>query len=67
MNKQYCLDPARIYISGCSGGGRAASWVAMGYPDVFSGGLYMIGADLYRALPNIMLPRSTSPIRSFSR
>lgn len=39
------LDPGRIYISGFSGGGRMASYVAALFPQVFTGGLYICGVE----------------------
>ena len=48
MGRQYAIDPARVYISGNSGGGRLASRVAMAFPDVFTGGQYHVGADDHR-------------------
>lgn len=39
------IDPARVYIGGFSGGGRVASRIAAGYPDVFRGGLFVATSD----------------------
>ncbi len=39
------LDPARVYVSGFSGGAHVAERLALGYPDIFSGGLLDAGAD----------------------
>lgn len=41
----YNIDPQRVYVSGVSGGGRCASWVATSYADIFSGGFYMVGCN----------------------
>lgn len=43
LQKQYRIDPKRIYASGMSGGGRCASLVAPAYADIFSGGIYQVG------------------------
>lgn len=51
MRKLYNIDPERIYVSGNSGGGRCASSVAVNFSDVFSGGLYEIGANVWVKLP----------------
>ncbi len=48
MQKQYRIDPRRIYASGTSGGGRCASMVAPAFPDVFSGAIYLIGCNSVR-------------------
>ena len=45
----YKIDPLRVYASGGSGGGRCASMLAMGFPDVFTGGGYpIIGTNYFK-------------------
>ena len=51
MPKQYSIDPDRIYITGVSGGGRCSSMLGVIAPDLFRGGMYVIGSDFYRPLP----------------
>jgi pimeloyl-ACP methyl ester carboxylesterase len=51
MRKKYNIDPDRIYVSGISGGGRVASFLAMHYPDVFSGGIFVVGVEYWEPLP----------------
>jgi len=41
------LDRKRIYIGGMSGGGRIASMTATRFPQMFSGGLYIVGANFW--------------------
>lgn len=41
------LDRKRIYIGGMSGGGRIASMTAPRFPEMFSGGLYIVGANFW--------------------
>jgi hypothetical protein len=41
-------DPRRVYVGGVSGGGRISSISAIGFPEVFSGGFYIIGCNFYR-------------------
>ena len=41
------LDRKRIYIGGMSGGGRIASMTAPRFPELFSGGLYIVGANFW--------------------
>ncbi len=48
----YKIDDDRIYISGTSGGGKVASILGIAWPDVFRGGLYIIGSTYYREVPN---------------
>lgn len=49
--KAYNVDPKRVYVGGFSGGGRIASIMPVAWPDVFAGGVYMMGSSFYRALP----------------
>lgn len=48
--RQYKIDEQRVYVSGMSGGGRCASWAAISYPDVFTGGLFICGVNFYKPL-----------------
>lgn len=50
--KRFDVDPRRVYVGGFSGGGRTATRVAMHYPEVFRGGLYMGGCSYYRDVAN---------------
>jgi len=43
----YAIDPARVYLSGYSGGARVAGLLAPSYPAVFRGALYIGGAELW--------------------
>ena len=45
--KSAALDRNRIYIGGMSGGGRIASLTAPRFPQMFSGGLYIVGANFW--------------------
>jgi len=49
--RRYAIDSDRIYVTGVSGGGRCASILGVIAPDIFRGGMYMIGSDFYRPLP----------------
>ncbi len=52
MQKLYNIDKSRIYISGNSGGGRCASYSAVIFPDVFTGGaFYVIGCNFWDTIP----------------
>lgn len=51
LQKLYRIDPERIYIAGYSGGGRISSVLSVVYPEVFRGGLFMVGCDWFRPLP----------------
>jgi predicted esterase len=50
MKKIYNIDPNRVYIAGASGGGRISSMLGVCYPDVFKGGMYIIGCNYYREM-----------------
>lgn len=47
MQKLYNIDPNRVYVAGISGGGRVASITAFHHSDVYSGGIFVIGADYW--------------------
>src|SRR5947209_3298871 len=51
VTRRYAIDPDRVYVTGVSGGGRCASILGVIAPDIFRGGMYMIGSDFYRPLP----------------
>lgn len=45
------IDPARIYLSGISGGGRCASILWACFPETFTGAVPIVGLDSYRPAP----------------
>jgi len=51
IQRAYHVDPARVFVSGLSGGGRVAAMQAVDYPDVFSGGFPIIGVTTYLHVP----------------
>jgi poly(3-hydroxybutyrate) depolymerase len=56
MKQRYTLDDRRTYVAGVSGGGRTASFLGVCFPDVFTGGFYMIGCNMYKQLPSTEQP-----------
>jgi len=50
MTAQYNIDTDRVYISGCSKGGRIASQLGLLFADVFDGAMPMDGCDWYEQL-----------------
>ena len=48
IQKLYRTDPKRIYVGGLSGGGIVSSVIAFHYSDVFTGGVFVIGALFWR-------------------
>ncbi len=61
MQQLYHIDPKRIYISGLSGGARVASHIAIGYGDIFRGGLFIAGND---SIGSISVPVPNAEILS---
>jgi len=47
MRQLYSIDPARVYISGHSGGSRVASMLAVAYADMFSGAVCFMGVNFF--------------------
>jgi pimeloyl-ACP methyl ester carboxylesterase len=52
MQKLYKLDDTRIYIAGFSSGAQLATWLLRAYPDVFSGGYFLMGGWFYDRFPS---------------
>ncbi|MBU4460960.1 MAG: prolyl oligopeptidase family serine peptidase [Verrucomicrobia bacterium] len=50
MRKLYKIDANRIYVSGFSGGGRVASMLAMTHPEIFSGGIFVMGVSYWEPM-----------------
>jgi hypothetical protein len=65
MKSLYRIDKTRVYAAGLSGGGRAASMLGVGFPDVFAGGCYIVGCDFYRDVaaggPGLLWARNFFP------
>lgn len=45
MLHQYKIDPKRIYVMGIGNGGKVAARMAVGFGDIFAGGLFIDGTD----------------------
>jgi predicted esterase len=53
MKKRYNIDPKRVYVAGFSGGGVHATHMVQGFPDVFSGGYFLVwGGGFYDMFEN---------------
>ena len=52
LRERYELDENRFYLSGFSGGGRLTTLGMFHFPEVFTGGFPMSGADHFQKLPN---------------
>ena len=46
-DRNYRIDASRVYVSGFSGGGRTASAVAPEYAQIFTGAIYICGANFW--------------------
>ena len=53
MEKSYKIDPARVYLSGISGGARMSVFTSFHYPDFFTGIIPICGADYFRPVPKV--------------
>lgn len=52
--KRYKVDKQRIYVSGMSGGGRMTCMAGLYYPQVFTGGVPIVGTLYFR---DVKLPK----------
>jgi hypothetical protein len=50
--QRFNIDPARVYVSGFSGGGRIASMLGVAYTDLFPGAIPFCGANFYLNIPS---------------
>lgn len=46
-DREFRIDPSRVYVSGFSGGGRTASAVAPEYAQIFTGAIYICGVNFW--------------------
>jgi len=47
MKRLYNIDENRVYVSGFSAGACGATMMVRGYPEVFHGGLFLMGGHFY--------------------
>jgi len=47
IEKNYKIDGERVYLTGFSGGGKAASIVSAQYPQIFKGAIFNCGASFW--------------------
>jgi predicted esterase len=52
LQKRFNIDPARVYVSGFSGGARVSSMLAVAYADLFSGAIPLCGVNFYTEIPS---------------
>ncbi|MCG3123184.1 MAG: hypothetical protein GIKADHBN_01593 [Phycisphaerales bacterium] len=49
--RRFHVDPSRVFVTGVSGGGRLASIMVGCFPDIFAGGVPVVGVSCYQNLP----------------
>ena len=59
LRQRYDIAPERIYLFGLSGGGRVATRILLFYPEIFTGGMPVVGTNFY--LPLKLADGRTSP------
>lgn len=47
VDERYALDPGRVYVAGFSGGAKVAGIVAVLYPQMLRGAIYIGGAEFF--------------------
>jgi hypothetical protein len=50
-SSRFHIDPARVYVTGVSGGGRISSGLAVCFPDIFTGAVPIVGLNCYDHVP----------------
>ena len=58
--RRWNIDPARVYVTGISGGGKMAGLLLMLAPEVFTGAVSIVGLSFYESIPTGK-PRETWP------
>lgn len=53
VRKLATIDPARVYLSGFSGGARVASMLGVCYADLFAGTICCMGVNFYTDVPTL--------------
>jgi len=51
--RQFHIDPRRVYMTGMSGGGRVTSIMVMCFPEVYLGGVPIVGFSSYNRVRDI--------------
>ncbi|MGH7131299.1 MAG: hypothetical protein ACREJO_05075 [Phycisphaerales bacterium] len=49
--RRWHIDPSRVYTAGVSGGGKMASVLLPGFPEVFNGAVPIVGLACYASVP----------------
>jgi predicted esterase len=59
VQRGFNIDHHRVYVAGMSGGGRVASKVITKFPRLFTGAIYIVGADFWEASEAPPVPEIT--------
>lgn len=51
VSTRFHADPARVFVTGISGGGKISSMLQGGFPDVFTGCVPIVGLACYENVP----------------
>lgn len=51
VSTRFHVDPTRVFVTGISGGGKIASMLQGGFPDVFTGCVPIVGLACYENVP----------------
>jgi dienelactone hydrolase len=65
MAKRYNIDEDRVYASGFSAGGQMATMMVRAFPEVFRGGLFLMGGHFYQSRMNENGQRESTVEESF--
>jgi hypothetical protein len=49
MKQRFAIDESRVYVAGFGSGAQIAAWMVRGWPDVFGGGIFLMGGWFYKA------------------
>ncbi|HEX8524826.1 MAG TPA: hypothetical protein VF669_21420 [Tepidisphaeraceae bacterium] len=47
LRKRFTVNKERVYVAGFSAGAQRAAWVLRAYPEIFRGGVFMMGGWFY--------------------
>ncbi len=65
MSELYNIDPARVYVSGLSGGGRTASDLAYLRSDFFHGFIGRVGSSIPAVIPGFQTAGTSSAVGNY--
>jgi len=60
VSSDFEVDPDRIYVSGFSGGGKVASIASIHFANLFTGAIYICGAEFWSDIPPALRSKAMS-------